>query len=526
MNRALAGQYVAVFFALAVFMQSGGLWAAGGDVSGDGSDQSFILSAVLFQGVTRFSSLDLLPMYEQMLGQQVDRQQMENLASELKQKYTSVGHTGVAVSLLAQSLASGVVRIKVTEGGIASVRIQGVSGRTAELAQSYAEQLSFGEVVDEEAVQRTRLLINDLPGISVVMRPQALEGSPSRRELLFELSEKKFAAKAYLNNRGSKITGPVMTGIDLQGFSLLGQRELLRLQGTTSSDGDELRYMNLSADLPFGDQGMKIQTQGAVSRAQPGGHLAVQDIDVDARWFYLGLRWPAIRTYRQSLFINAGVGRYSSDVDVADKRLLEDRLRYWQAGSYYTRRFGDGHFLGAGIGYVTSFSGNRTDELNEGVAVARGLEDYRKLTAHLSYNHSFSADLWLTLAARYQHSSDRLPAREKIAFGGGDYGRAYDAGELSGDRGAAFRSELRHRPDWALLRSSQSWLYGFYDIGEVEQADSDASTSAASAGLGWRARYDNWKCSVELAKPLTRDVFQEANDGDQARLFARLSYEY
>ncbi len=117
----------------------------------------------------------------------------------------------------------------------------------------------------------------------------------------------------------------------------------------------------------------------------------------------------------------------------------------------------------------------------------------------------------LKLSAAAQHSAQPLLAPERFSLGGLEFGRGYDPSELTGDHGAAFKTELQwgRAMDMFMVRDLQ--LYAFYDIGKVWELTYDPDfekkqQSLASAGAGLRANLNDFSLNMELAKPLTRTV--------------------
>jgi hemolysin activation/secretion protein len=123
--------------------------------------------------------------------------------------------------------------------------------------------------------------------------------------------------------------------------------------------------------------------------------------------------------------------------------------------------------------------------------------------------------LILRLRAAGQFSGGHLPESEEFAFGGEDFGRAFDYDTLSGDRGLATAGELAYQfgpyHPWSVTTLPE--LYTFADWGKVWNTDTlllPATDSAASAGIGSRATFgdhDQTIISLELARDLERPQF-------------------
>ena len=129
-----------------------------------------------------------------------------------------------------------------------------------------------------------------------------------------------------------------------------------------------------------------------------------------------------------------------------------------------------------------------------------------------------------------QYGANTLLLPERFAFGGEQFGRAYDAAEFTGDSGVATKIELRFTDTTATILRNYT-LFAFYEFGWVYLRKSTTgtgqseSTSAADAGFGARvslARYVT--ASAYVATPLTKEVAQEGNK--DPRFFVGIQVAY
>jgi hemolysin activation/secretion protein len=115
---------------------------------------------------------------------------------------------------------------------------------------------------------------------------------------------------------------------------------------------------------------------------------------------------------------------------------------------------------------------------------------------------------------------------ELYGYGGEQFGRGYDASELTGDHGAALKFEVRYKLPRSLTELST--LYGFYDVGTVRQRSPgglQAAQSAASAGAGLRFNFGRYLSGFfEFAKPLTRPRAEDGQNDTQG--YAGLSLRF
>ena len=153
----------------------------------------------------------------------------------------------------------------------------------------------------------------------------------------------------------------------------------------------------------------------------------------------------------------------------------------------------------------------------------------------------FTGDLSIFAAATGQFAGSQLLSSEEFGFGGEYFGRAFDFSEIAGDHGATGKVELRY----ARAADSVPFLRGmplkdfqfftYYDYGVAWRIDPVANgvvdgkhaQTGSSAGGGLRFSVnDNISGSIEIDKPLTRDVSARGTDGEEPRLFFQLSANF
>src|SRR5690606_30682203 len=101
-----------------------------------------------------------------------------------------------------------------------------------------------------------------------------------------------------------------------------------------------------------------------------------------------------------------------------------------------------------------------------------------------------------------------------FALGGGSFGRGYDYGEMSADKGIAALLEVRYALPNSFLPHG-SHLYGFIDGGKLwthKDAPALERASLSSFGAGMRANLSKKLfATVEIAKPINPVVGTQNN---------------
>ena len=160
---------------------------------------------------------------------------------------------------------------------------------------------------------------------------------------------------------------------------------------------------------------------------------------------------------------------------------------------------------------------------------AAGRVDFRKLTVYGARVQALSKH-WSALAAvSAQRAMTELPSSELYGYGGEQFGRGFDPGEMVGDHGAAAKVELRYGVGQPVPWLGAWSMYGFFDAGAVRQRTavpgSEPLAHARSWGLGSRVDFPKAVSGyVEWAKPMDRDVAAEENR--KARVYLGLSARF
>jgi len=221
-----------------------------------------------------------------------------------------------------------------------------------------------------------------------------------------------------------------------------------------------------------------------------------------------------LRSRSENLYVRAGLSAYDGRSDLFGVRETEESIRALRIGVNYdlADRFNGINTIDLEYGYgLQALGASRAGDFF--LSRASGRPDFRKLTLYAARLQALSENWSLLGAMNGQYAFTDLLSPELFSVGGEQFGRGYNASELTGDHGVAAKLELRYRLSPSEL-VPQSNLYAFYDVGSVRQrtpAGAVPVQSVASAGLGVRFSLGSYVTGfLEAAKPLTRP---RAEDG-------------
>lgn len=478
------------------------------------------LREIRFEGATAVPQERSEARAARYLGREITGEEIFALARELTALYRGEGYLLSQVIVPPQALAEGRLTLRVIEGYIAEVRIEGDEQARATLA-ALGEKIKASRPLHVAALERYLLIANDLAGMQLrsVLTPSQTVGAAD-----LTLIAKLTRVEGYLalDNYGSKYLGP---GQLSAGFALnLSGDSQLRFNGITTGNS-ELVYGQLAYSHALGAEGLRLGASASHASTRPGFVLEPFEVRGSADTFIATASYPLWRTRNGSVLVRAAFDARNAGTEALGVPVVEDRIRALRLGLTWLaldRLDGANTFdfeFSQGLGGT-----EQGDPLKSRAgADARS----RKLWFDYERFQPIGASFGLTVGFAGQWTDEPLLAIEQFALGGRRFGRAYEPAELIGDRAWAVRLEPSFigRPGAGRMRTYQ--LYAFYDGGEVYQVDApagaDPSRSLASAGFGARINLANsFAATLEAAWPLTRPVasYQVSGEGKEARILA------
>jgi hemolysin activation/secretion protein len=500
---------------------------------------TFILKDVTLQDSSIYSKEAVKPLYADKIGQKISLADVYGIAANLTSKYRTDGYILTQVVVPPQTISDGIVRLRVVEGKVNNIRVEGpgAQGTNANIINQYVGKLKEKGVLKNADLEKTLLLINDLPGVTARSVLSPSKNVVGASDLTIMVERDKMDGTVQLDNFGSRYLGmwEVLGGFNLNSF--FGHNERISAQAAYAPSNQgveaELLYGSLAASLPVGPYGTTVEASLGKSYTNPGAGL--EQFDVLGKSYSNGLKvnQPIIRTRELNLSSSLGLDRRSTDTKSNIDTFKNDDITSLRLG---------GH-----VDYVdTLFSAAITNanlELSRGLSIlgaskkgdadltrAAGNPEYTKMTADVSRLERLTNDFSLMVAAKGQLSSSALLSAEEFGLGGATgFGRGYDPSELVGEDGVAGSVELRWASPYNVSWLDNYSVYTFYDIGKVWNDDATVTSqeeqSLASTGFGVRANINSaTRAGFMVALPLTRDVAEQGDD--DPRVYVNLSRDF
>jgi len=466
------------------------------------ANEAVQVGAVRLLGLETLSQADFMPVIEPVLGTTLDTTGQRDLVRSIAAQIHALGYPLGNAVIEPQSLSAGVLTIRVDEGRIDAVRIEGDENA---LVDRMFAPLVTGRPVRGNALERAILLAEVVPGVRVV-RAQ-LEQQGALNVLVVRLRETTTEGRFELDNWGSDTIGPLKLRGRVEHRGALTNGDEVRLYAvTTPADPAEYVYASLGYSVPVDANGTRVGFSGSVARIDAIGANTGRNLEGEGERAKLWVEHPVVLTPDATMGAAVGFSfrdtRQFADGDLSrDERVaaLTARLN----GSFQlddTRSFGRIE-LTHGTGW---FGATR-----EGDAEAsRDDGDARFTLIELSGSviTPVTGPLSLRTDAKAQFASRPLLAGDELGFGGPNFGRGYYFREESGDNAVAGAVELRVDGPrvGSLLEGFQ--VYGYGDAARLWNLRGGETHDLATAGAGLRARVTRrFGFGVELGVPIDKD---------------------
>lgn len=481
----------------------------------DPDEDRFVLMGLTVDGVTAYPLRDLAPLYADRLTREVGMSDLVQIAQAITDKYRADGYFLARAVIPPQSGPRGLVRIRVYEGYVSELRVDGpAAGAAARVLGDITAQrpLRLAEL------ERRLTLAADLPGIRLKSQLEPVIDDPARHVLVVRADVRRLTGSLYLDNRGTETAGPWQVygrlGVN---SALLAGDQLAVSALTVPEDPKEFTQAELSYAYPLRTGGTFRASASAAQARDPQSTLTGV-IGNQNRALSLRLTHPVARGRKHAVWAAAAFDAAHIEQDWRGGSGYADDLRVLRA-SLYAERQEPGRSTN---GFVQVSHGldifGATDRSSTAHSRWDADAQFWKVNAHAAHYRDLGKVMGLYVAADGQFAHDTLLASEEFAAGALPYGRAYNYAEITGESGLAGLAELRL--GWAPKKKSPLTFfqtYAFADAAQVWRRNARPgfeTASLASAGAGLRLTLNQRTViRFEAARPLTRTPYA-ANDKD------------
>ncbi len=478
----------------------------------------FRLRSVAFEGMTAIDRGAAETCAAGLIGQDVGSASLVGLTECVTQLYRDRDYFLSRAIIPPQEVRDGVLKLRAVEGYIASVQPQGLdqADADAQFASAFAERPTR-----LATFERSLLLLADRYGRRVTStRLAADDNDAARYTLKLEVKLIPVAWRLFGDNRGDAYQGPEQGLLALSFNSLFGANDRVIAQMFTApADKSELFFTDIGYGRGWFGGALSTEVGASVSRSSSGD--AFPGFASESERLYARVIVPILRSREHSLWAKLQGDVRDTNVLTADAAIVREQTRVLRGSFSYTL------VAGATRADVSLEASRGLDVLNASengdanLSSADARPQFTRARLDATITHNLFRRLDVVASGAGQWADGGLVSSEKFGVGGARFGRAYDYSEITGDHGLAGSIELRWT--WRKLNDwlSSAQIYAFADAAQI-WSNGDVTESMASLGGGFRLGVaPGLSASVEIAKPLTRDVLSQ---GDRSpRVFVSLS---
>ncbi|MCJ7600664.1 MAG: BamA/TamA family outer membrane protein [Desulfobulbaceae bacterium] len=426
-------------------------------------------------GNTIFSEEELRALIADQEGAQLTLTEIYGQADRLTDFYQKHGYNLTTVTVPAQRMLGGVLRLEVVEGRVGKLVFEGNQRYDDAFLARQLDLLEPGTVLRFADLEGEVLLLNDLPGLLArsVLQPGEAYGTT---DINLRMEEKPVAASAVLDNSGLKDIGRWRLGADFTINNPFKYGDVLDL-GYTHTQHSLLRQGWFNYGFPVLPDGSRLNLSYARAEYDVGEEFATLDITGTSETARIQLNHPFLRSRRNNLSATLGASHVRGQSDMMSIPLSDDEISFLDLGLNFSHRNASGGLTSLSGQVATNFRSN-ADGANSDALPPR-------LELRGDYEYIFSRAWSAALRGEAVLSNDPMPDTNKYSLGGPASVRGFVSSQLRGDQGAMGSLEVRR---WLFFSHADLQLRGFVDAGEVRYeiplADGSRSDSLASAGLG------------------------------------------
>lgn len=497
-------------------------------------NNTYNIEAIDVTGSTIFSEEQFAPIIDPLIGNRVSQSQLLEAVRAITQLYLEEGYLTSRAVLVEDTLNTGNIEIRVLEGRLSRIEIEGTQRLNPEYIRSRIELasegiLNTGQLEDQLRLLRTNPLLDSVGG--------NLKAGENIQESILVVRVQE--ANPWINRASVDNYSPPSVGSE-EGTINFGHRNL-----TGNGDSIQLSYsrtiqggaedLNFNYTVPINAKNGTIQLRTAFGRNEViEDEFEDLDIEGDFDLVELSYRQPLVRTPREEFALSLGFtyqrGQTFFSGNAVPFSIGPDddgisRTSVIKFGQDYIKRSASGAWaLRSQFSFGTDFfdATENDGDTPDGQFVS-WLGQVQRVQI-LNENNLLIIQLDLQLV------SDELLSSQQFVIGGGQSVRGYRQNILAGDRGIRLSVE-----DQITLSTNNAGepifkLAPFFDIGAVLNTESNPNSivqeQTVIAGLGvgilWNP-VSNLNIRLDYGIPLV-DLEDTGNNIQDDGLYFSLTY--
>lgn len=457
---------------------------------------------VAVEGSTLLPDKELAPLVASLVDRTVSLEEIRGQTQAITRWYRRKGYVTSRAFVPAQRIEQGLVRIRVIEGKVGQIKVEGNRYFSSELLTRQVKVQS-GQILWLPRLEETLTQLNAHPDrkVKLVLTPGE---KPETTDLIFKVTDRlPLHANYAVDTLGTKVTGEIRQSLLLAHGNLTGHDDQAVVRGMVSEFGG-IKGGTFSYLRPLSPSGLTATLDVSGITSSIGGDLKDLLARGDALTLSPGLIIPWTGRTGRELEVVTGfdVKRIRTRFD--DVTNSKDDLRVAHLGTNFLEQDLKGRALVSqelrwGIG---SFLGGSHPE-DPAASRAKAGGSFLRWIVDLARVQQGPFGTSLLLRGSAQLTTKRLVPAEQFRLGGFDTVRGYPEGEFLADTGYQTTVELRaplsrlspalaSRPSLFNRLRQALLLVAFWDFAEgflrhpVSTEDADMRLSGVGCGLRLR----------------------------------------
>jgi hemolysin activation/secretion protein len=468
----------------------------------------FLIKTIRLSGNAIFGSAPLHSLIAEAEGKSLTLPELDALVARITDFYRDHGYPLARAFIPAQVIREGVVNVEIVEARYGKTRLANRSNVRDSLLQAIISPLQGGQYVEQTGMDRTMLLLSDIPGVvaTATLKPGERVGTS---DFLAEVASGPAASgQLTMDNFGDRYTGRTRAGGFVNLNNPLHAGDILSVSALSSGRGME--NARLAYAFLANGQGTRVGGSLFALHYALGAGLANLDAHGEARGEDLWVKQPLLRSRDANLHVQLRYERLRLRDHIDASAIRNDRRsENWTVNLTGDAR--DALFSGGVNTWDAGWTAGRLSfddatAASSDAVTANTQGRFSKWYANLARLQRVSPDTTLQLAFSGQWARANLDSSQKMSMGGPYTVRAYDMGAVSGDTGYFGSAEIRH--DLGTSVGGQWQAIAFIDSAQITvnrfawvTGASRVELRGAGVGLNW-AGPDRWSARASIAAPL------------------------